>query len=54
MEILEGLVKENYIVYCRSGRRSKAGTCLLRERNIKAVSMMGGIKEWPYEIDASP
>ena len=43
-----------YVVYCRSGRRSKAGAFLLRERNIKAVSMTGGIRDWPYEIDASP
>jgi SulP family sulfate permease len=43
-----------YIVYCRSGRRSKAGTYLLRERNIKALSMKGGIRDWPYEVDASP
>jgi SulP family sulfate permease len=43
-----------YIVYCRSGRRSKAAAFLLRERNIKAVSLAGGIKEWPYEIDAQP
>lgn len=43
-----------YVVYCRSGRRSKAGAFLLRERNIKAVSMTGGIRDWPYEIDVSP
>ena len=43
-----------YIVYCRSGRRSKAGAFLLRERNIKALSMIGGIRDWPYEVDASP
>ncbi|MGB5178645.1 MAG: SulP family inorganic anion transporter [Gammaproteobacteria bacterium] len=43
-----------YIVYCRSGRRSKAGAFLLRERNIKALSMTGGIRDWPYEVDASP
>ncbi|MGB5339928.1 MAG: SulP family inorganic anion transporter, partial [Gammaproteobacteria bacterium] len=42
-----------YVVYCRSGRRSKAGAFLLRERNIKAMSMTGGIRDWPYEIDAS-
>ncbi len=41
-----------YIVYCRSGRRSKAGAFLLRERNIKALSMIGGIANWPFEIDA--
>ena len=44
---------KHYIVYCRSGRRSKAGAFLLRERNIKAVSMSGGIKDWPFEIDSS-
>lgn len=43
-----------YIVYCLSGRRSKAGAFLLRERNIKAMYMSGGIKGWPYEIDSSP
>ncbi len=43
-----------YVVYCRSGRRSKAGSYLLRERNIKALSMKGGIRDWPYEVDATP
>jgi len=43
-----------YVVYCRSGRRSKAATYLLRERNIKAVSMIGGIRDWPYEVNAQP
>lgn len=44
----------SYVVYCRSGRRSKAAAFLLRERNIKAVSLKGGIKEWPYEVDTTP
>jgi rhodanese-related sulfurtransferase len=43
-----------YIVYCRSGRRSRAATFLLRERNLRAVSLAGGIKSWPYEIDTRP
>jgi rhodanese-related sulfurtransferase len=43
-----------YIVYCRSGRRSLAATFLLGERNIKAVSLKGGIKEWPFDVDARP
>ncbi len=42
-----------YVVYCRSGRRSKAAAFLLRERNIKAMSMRGGIKGWPFEVDSS-
>ncbi len=45
---------QTYIVYCRSGRRSKAGAFLLRERNFNALSMSGGIKGWPYEIDSTP
>ena len=42
-----------YIVYCRSGRRSKAAAFLLRERNLKAVSLIGGIKDWPFEVEVS-
>ena len=43
-----------YIVYCRSGRRSKAAAFLLNERGIKAISLAGGIKDWPYEVDTTP
>jgi rhodanese-related sulfurtransferase len=42
-----------YIVYCRSGRRSNAAAFLLRERGIRALSLTGGIKDWPYEVDNS-
>lgn len=45
---------ETYIIYCRSGRRSKAAAFLLRERHLNAFSLAGGIKSWPYEVDASP
>jgi len=44
----------SYIVYCRSGRRSAAAVFLLRERGVQAVSLAGGIKAWPYEIDSTP
>lgn len=40
-----------YIVYCRSGRRSSAAAFLLRERGIHALSLTGGIKDWPFEVD---
>ena len=40
----------SYIVYCRSGRRSRAAAFLLRERGIRAVSLAGGILAWPYEV----
>ena len=42
-----------YVVYCRSGRRSKAAAFILRERNFKAMSMAGGIKGWPFEVEVS-
>jgi len=44
----------SYIVYCRSGRRSKAAAFLLNERGIKATSLSGGIRDWPYQVDNSP
>jgi rhodanese-related sulfurtransferase len=40
---------KRYIVYCRSGGRSTVATVILTERNFKAVSLKGGIGEWPYE-----
>lgn len=40
-----------YIAYCRSGRRSRCATYLLRERNIKALSLIGGIREWPFALE---
>lgn len=45
--------EHTYIVYCRSGRRSSAAVFLLNERGIRALSLQGGIKDWPYEIDDS-
>lgn len=45
---------DDYIVYCRSGRRSLAASFLMSERNLNATSLIGGIKGWPYEVDASP
>jgi rhodanese-related sulfurtransferase len=43
----------NYIVYCRSGRRSKAAVFLLSERGIRALSLTGGIRDWPYDVDGT-
>ena len=39
-----------YIVYCDTGRRSRAATFLLHERGIQALSLAGGITHWPYEV----
>jgi rhodanese-related sulfurtransferase len=41
----------SYIVYCRSGRRSRAAAFLLRERGFRALSLTGGIRDWPYEVE---
>ena len=44
-------LNNKYIVYCRSGKRSKAAALLLRECGIKALSLNGGINDWPYDIE---
>ena len=41
-----------YIVYCRSGRRSKAAAFLLTERNLQVASLSGGIRDWPYAVES--
>ncbi|VEN72968.1 cGMP-dependent protein kinase type I [Candidatus Desulfarcum epimagneticum] len=40
---------KDYIVYCRSGKRSAAGAAFLSKMDFNAVSMKGGIKGWPYK-----
>ncbi|MBF0459398.1 MAG: cyclic nucleotide-binding domain-containing protein [Nitrospirae bacterium] len=37
-----------YVVYCRSGRRSAVAAFKLKQLNINAVSLKGGLKGWPY------
>jgi rhodanese-related sulfurtransferase len=45
--------KREYIVYCRTGRRSRAAAFLMRQAGLNAVALKGGIAEWPYEREAS-
>jgi rhodanese-related sulfurtransferase len=40
-----------YIVYCRSGRRSRAAAFLMRQAGLNALSLKGGIAQWPYELE---
>jgi rhodanese-related sulfurtransferase len=40
-----------YLVYCRSGRRSRAAAFLLHERGFRALSIQGGTHAWPYGLD---
>ena len=41
---------QEYIVYCRSGRRSAAAAFLLQERGFRAYSLVGGVRDWPYAL----
>lgn len=41
----------SYIVYCRSGTRSRAATYIMRLAGLQADVLRGGLIAWPYEID---
>jgi rhodanese-related sulfurtransferase len=43
----------HYIVYCGTGRRSRAAAFLLAERGIQARSLAGGMASWPYEVEGA-
>jgi len=43
--------KQPYIVYCNSGPSSAIATLILHEHNFEALSLEGGIRDWPYEIE---
>ncbi|MBX9592371.1 MAG: cyclic nucleotide-binding domain-containing protein [Hyphomonadaceae bacterium] len=53
-ERARGLDKSRqYIVYCRTGRRSRAAAFLLRQAGLDAHSLKGGIAAWPYELEGA-
>lgn len=53
--MIEGLNKDDVIlVYCRSGRRSKAASDKLVKMGYTAIYDFGGITTWPYETEAGP
>jgi glutathione S-transferase len=41
--------EKEYLILCAAGIRAAAATLLLRQQNIKARFIEGGIKHWPYE-----
>ena len=43
-----------YIVYCRTGRRSSAAAFLMRQMGLKAHVLKGGIAAWPYAFEGTP
>jgi phage shock protein E len=40
---------ERYLVLCKGGKRAEVATMLLKQRRIKAATIAGGIRDWPYE-----
>ena len=51
---LSELDKEQpYILYCHSGPRSAVAALVLAKNKIEALSLEGGIRDWPYEIELS-
>ena len=40
---------KQYLILCAAGIRAAAATLLLRQQNIQARYIEGGIKHWPYE-----
>lgn len=43
--------KQPYIIYCHSGPRSAVATLILHEHNFEALSLEGGIRDWPYDVE---
>ena len=40
-----------HVVYCHSGKRSDVAVMILRQHRIHAVSLTGGIRDWPYGVE---
>lgn len=43
-------LNQNYLIYCRSGIRSKHAQSILKSLGYQHVFDLGGIIDWPYEI----
>lgn len=41
---------KSYVVYCKGGKRSAVASLLLSQQGYEAVSLNGGINEWPYAV----
>jgi rhodanese-related sulfurtransferase len=41
----------DYVIYCHSGRRSAVAAMILRQHKLQAVSLTGGIRDWPFKIE---
>ena len=45
--------EKEYLILCAAGIRAAAATLLLRQKNIKARYIEGGIKHWPFDTAKS-
>lgn len=43
--------EREYVVYCRSGRRSSVATFMLGEMGFRVINMQGGITSWPFDVE---
>ena len=48
--LLDVRTQLEFLVYCRSGNRSKGASRALAELGYTNVKEFGGIRDWPYEI----
>ncbi len=42
-------MNKQWVVYCRSGRRSQIACLLLHQRKFDVVSLAGGVRDWPFD-----
>ncbi len=40
-----------YIIYCHSGPRSTVAALILHQNGFEAMSLDGGIRDWPYDVE---
>jgi CRP-like cAMP-binding protein len=40
---------ERYLVLCKGGKRAEVATMLLKQQRIKAATIEGGIRDWPFD-----
>ena len=51
MSELDGDAK--YLTYCFSGKRSAVASMIMRQCGFDAVCLAGGIRDWPYDLEAA-
>jgi len=44
---------KSYLVYCRSGKRSRAAAFLMQRMGLDAKSIRGGLTAWPFDVEGN-